>query len=824
MRGPTGDSQREKDTRLKDLLSLIVIHFNAPGDSDNLDVLTHYGLPLFVYTEKDNGQLFQSGVRFISHIHGENGWRFLNPSNSISTPWALLLEKDEFLDDKCLEELGAFLGKVTTKPWQVIVERFHSSELLRKYEWFTTQDVFSKPAKAIAEFLTAELRLIPSCMLSEIMIRPETGQETPVSTIVFKRKETDEKVGILPVTVSRNYLPRKSEWVKPVDRDIFFEGHEKYYEKDQNFLEGFGWPLTIYGTVRGEHIPGIIEALKEGLSSPRIVKYVLVYLYRYGLFELADELLAYVPSVWEEEYSIILQLKAMIEFTKGDFTKSRGTCDKGEKLFPEDVSSLENLAKTLLLLDDKEKAKKIFRKIRNLLIERGLEETRPHLNTFTEILESNSGRMAQLSLCMIVRDEEIFLPAALKYIYDVVDEIIIIDTGSVDRTKEVAMSFGNKVKVYNIEWENDFSAARNFAINQASGDYILMLDADETLSAFHILNFHILKALLPLKEPKAFRIPVGKLRIESDWLYVAAPAENFVCESSPIRVFPNLNELRYKGSTCEDIEEALHTKSIDIVHLPPDEICLLHNDQDRERRLKRKMGAYKPKEADRIAVALGAVRDFSFLRMEQETIDWLNVLLDKHGEAPWAWRYGIWLAKLLEAGEPQKSREVLEKLRAASPENKALLIGLASHFIRFDSLPDIALLNFPRLEHDDSLSAMEQPEYRVYSALADFLRGNLLAAVDELDKVLSANPGHLLGQTARFFVLSSTGDLMGSIGAISDILEIIDKPKNAVDASLLELLRMSEEACAVLDARKEFVERSLLLHGVINMEESCEAL
>lgn len=80
---------------------------------------------------------------------------------------------------------------------------------------------------------------------------------------------------------------------------------------------------------------------------------------------------------------------------------------------------------------------------------------------------------------MIVRDEEAVLARCLASVKDAVDEIIIVDTGSTDRTKEIAASF--QAKIYDFEWTNHFSNARNFSFDQATSDYILWLDADDVL-------------------------------------------------------------------------------------------------------------------------------------------------------------------------------------------------------------------------------------------------------------------------------------------------------------------------------------------------------
>ncbi|WP_130858690.1 glycosyltransferase [Gracilibacillus phocaeensis] len=87
--------------------------------------------------------------------------------------------------------------------------------------------------------------------------------------------------------------------------------------------------------------------------------------------------------------------------------------------------------------------------------------------------------MMQISLCMIVKNEEEVLRQCLDSVAPICDEVIIVDTGSTDKTKEIAQDFTEQV--IDFEWIDDFSAARNFAFSQAHGDYILWLDADDML-------------------------------------------------------------------------------------------------------------------------------------------------------------------------------------------------------------------------------------------------------------------------------------------------------------------------------------------------------
>ncbi|MEC0226744.1 glycosyltransferase [Paenibacillus alba] len=88
-------------------------------------------------------------------------------------------------------------------------------------------------------------------------------------------------------------------------------------------------------------------------------------------------------------------------------------------------------------------------------------------------------RKVTVSLCMIVKNEEKTLDRCLSSVRGLVDEIVIVDTGSEDATKEIAASYGSQV--YDFEWVNDFSKARNHAFSLATQEYILWMDADDYL-------------------------------------------------------------------------------------------------------------------------------------------------------------------------------------------------------------------------------------------------------------------------------------------------------------------------------------------------------
>lgn len=100
--------------------------------------------------------------------------------------------------------------------------------------------------------------------------------------------------------------------------------------------------------------------------------------------------------------------------------------------------------------------------------------------------------MISLSLCMIVKDEELVLDRCLKSCYKLFDEIVIVDTGSTDKTKEIAKKYTDNI--FDFKWCDDFSLARNFAIEKCTKKYFMWLDADD------IIRESELKKLFNLKE------------------------------------------------------------------------------------------------------------------------------------------------------------------------------------------------------------------------------------------------------------------------------------------------------------------------------------
>jgi tetratricopeptide (TPR) repeat protein len=156
-----------------------------------------------------------------------------------------------------------------------------------------------------------------------------------------------------------------------------------------------------------------------------------------------------------------------------------------------------------------------------------------------------------ISLCMIVKDEAENLPSCLESVQAIVHEVIVVDTGSTDATRDIAAQYG--AQVYDVPWDNDFAAARNAALNFATGDWVLVLDADEVLVPHAAATLVGLDRGEPWGEvPAAEVVMVNLIRLE-----VGAPQAPYNLVSRFFRRLPGITFQRPYHETVDDSVAAL---------------------------------------------------------------------------------------------------------------------------------------------------------------------------------------------------------------------------------------------------------------------------
>lgn len=167
--------------------------------------------------------------------------------------------------------------------------------------------------------------------------------------------------------------------------------------------------------------------------------------------------------------------------------------------------------------------------------------------------------MIHISVCMIVKNEEAVLERCLNSLQGIWDELIIVDTGSTDKTKEIAARYTDRL--YDFTWTGSFSDARNFAFEKAQMEYIYSADADEVLDEENRQRFLVLKeALLP-------EIEIVQMKYGNQLAF--GTVYNFDEEYRP-KLFKRLRKFNWIEAIHETIqtEPVVYDSDIVITHMP----------------------------------------------------------------------------------------------------------------------------------------------------------------------------------------------------------------------------------------------------------------
>ncbi|MGG0937246.1 glycosyltransferase [Brevibacillus centrosporus] len=168
----------------------------------------------------------------------------------------------------------------------------------------------------------------------------------------------------------------------------------------------------------------------------------------------------------------------------------------------------------------------------------------------------------RISACVITKNEENALPKCLSSVREIVDEIIVVDTGSTDRTVEIAKSSG--ADVYSFTWINDFSAAKNEAVSKAKGDWIVFLDADEYLASDKVSK---VRPAIEEAHRKGFDFIKGlitNINTETQEMYNSSPH---------VRIFRNDPCIRFSGAIHEKV---VHSSGVVRVYDATRDVSIIH--------------------------------------------------------------------------------------------------------------------------------------------------------------------------------------------------------------------------------------------------------
>ncbi len=374
------------------------------------------------------------------------------------------------------------------------------------------------------------------------------------------------------------------------------------------------------------------------------------------------------------------------------------------------------------------------------------------------IKKAGSSKKPNVSLCMIVKDEEANLARCLASVKPIVDEMVVVDTGSTDRTKDIADFFG--ARVYDFEWSGDFAAARNFSLSKAKGGWILILDADEVISSKDYAKFRSIVRRRP-KKPVAYSITTRNyctLANNIGWEtnigeYPVEEAGFGWLPSTKVRLFYGRSRVRFEGAVHEMVDPVLKRAQIPVksCSIPVHHYGRLDTDRmDKKGKIYYDLGRRKLEESN---CDHAAVRELA----TQATI----------------------------LGRNEEAVELWQRFLKMSPPDRAIAeanVNLATLYLRLQDY--IAARNVS----EKVLSKLpEMKEARYNLALSELYLGNADKTVEVLERLVEDHPFYPPAQ----FILAATCFINGQKEQSEALLENLKKGPfgTVLTRSIAELVR-----------------------------------
>ncbi len=301
------------------------------------------------------------------------------------------------------------------------------------------------------------------------------------------------------------------------------------------------------------------------------------------------------------------------------------------------------------------------------------------------VIDAAAEHRTTISLCMIVKNEEKRLADCLKSAKPAVDEMIVVDTGSSDRTRDIAIALG--ARVYDFPWNDNFSDARNHSLSKANGGWVFLLDGDEVLSP---VDYPVLRGIVSKKysNPPAFTLVTRNYTVNvtsSGWtpnayMYDDEEAGIGWFPSSKVRLFPNREAIRFQNPVHEFVEASLKREGVKVKKCP---IPIHHYGRLDEDKMAAKGEAYylmgkrkieesedKTKAIHELAVQAGELKKYD------DAVELWSRVIRREPQRPLA-HFNLGYA-YLKLGRYEESLQACKEAMAIDPDHKEVVLNYAN--------------------------------------------------------------------------------------------------------------------------------------------------
>ncbi|MCK4826023.1 glycosyltransferase, partial [bacterium] len=443
---------------------------------------------LYIDLESDNqskDRAAELGVRVVN----------LNSfASALNTEWVIFVRPSEAPILTSKKTLYSMLNNKEHNGYLVYTKSDTAKSLLEKYQLIRTLGQYKKIAD-LAYVTMIEPRLVRKAYATYCLenLITDSSQKQPD----FCRK--------IVKGLSIKSIPEDKSTVQEEDEEHdkrCLNGEICYGPVVGEGLDELSSGYIGYRVVHEGYFDSFMDGARRGFGIDRMYVPMLEYLNKNGHVAKAKDLFELWISNRDGKESLDIQrIGGLIYANLFLLDEAIAWYEKAAEMY-ENPLAYANMGKLYLIKGDRGKAITYLKKSID-------KQPDPFHEKILPIIDKEGWRPQTLTLCMIVKDEENTIRNTLESMKNIADEIVVVDTGSSDRTRDVVREYGGKV--IEAEWHDDFSAARNLALQEAHSDYIFFLDADEFVDIRDRMGLALFKKMLPLDQDIAFTV-----RIEPD--------------------------------------------------------------------------------------------------------------------------------------------------------------------------------------------------------------------------------------------------------------------------------------------------------------------
>ncbi|TSA52861.1 MAG: glycosyltransferase [Planctomycetaceae bacterium] len=670
---------------------------------------------------------------------------------AVGSDWILFVKPDEKPVLKPNIKLDKILNESSLQGYSLIVKDSMGPEILENYQWMKITEQY-KYIKDSAYTSKIEIRLVHHRHLLDILEAMVAGSKKNLFSL---KHGHFAEIEIHPCWKEQKEEPiagDKEQGLKylkgelscgPVEEDNLFE-------LEDNSL--------IYSVLTMNDLVTYHKGLSMGLGGERMYLSMLCYLGQFGRYNEAREFF----ETWKEQWEFFDTLEpykigGIIYANFLDLEKAVLCLEKYIESAPDKTlgEALSALAKVSLLQGRKDKALSLLKRAQSYPLE---ENFRPII----QIVEKENWKPVKLSVCMIARDEEHNIRKALESIAPMAEEIIVVDTGSTDGTKKIVREFTDII--IDAPWEDDFSKARNLALEKVTGDYVLYLDADEFIDARERINLGLFKQIMPADRNKAYQIRVEpEDKDEEIAVMLRLPKTNEA--DYQIRLFPANKGIKFSGEAYECVDKSIRNTDIKIER--NEQFRIIHSKIDQEKRARRKMSAVRASFSS-ISESKKALKGFTyFLKLgELDTaLSWLEkieiedpILLGKIAE------YYVSTGKI-----PAIITELVRKGLKMFPDSIELILSNAEINLTNNRYEDIYALEsyIEIIKAKNNRADFARASYLYGMALVGM--GNMEEGIKHLSNARNEDPWNIRYKVGAIYVLAKCGEWEKAIDSVIEL-------------------------------------------------------